>query len=176
MQLFVYGTLMDRDVLRIVLGRAVVPEQMETAEISGFRRVHVPGRNYPMLLAHHGSGRVEGLLVHALDAEAVHRLMVFEGPEYHLVPLMVANADGHPVRAGVFLCDRSVSPGRRDWFMEVWSRRHKRLFLRRAYQLMERHGRRALLRRAAKGIPILAPKEPKHLAGVPPGIGRLIAG
>lgn len=176
MQLFVYGTLMDRDVLRVVLGRATLTEHMEEAEISGFRRVHVPGRNYPMLLAHHGSGRVSGMLLHGLDVEAVHRLMVFEGPEYHLVPLMVANAEGFAVRAGVFLCDRSVPPGRRDWFPEVWTRRHKRLFLRRARELMERHGRRALLRRAEKGMPVLAPKEPKHLAGVPPRIGRLIAG
>lgn len=176
MQLFVYGTLMDRDVLRVVLGRSFPAEHIEIAEIAGFRRVYVPGCNYPMLLAHHGSGRVEGLLVHGLDVECVHRLMVFEGSEYHLVPMMVANAEGHAVRAGVFLCDRSVPPGHRDWFLEVWVRRYKRLFLRRAGQLMERHGTKVLLRRVEKGMPALAAKEPKHLSGVPVSVGRYING
>lgn len=176
MQLFVYGTLMDPDVLRVVLGRPLPEAQREEAEIFGFRRVHVPGRNYPMLQPHHGSGRVAGLLVHRLDAEAVHRLVVYEGSEYHLVPLLVSNAEGHGVRAGVFLCDRSVPQGHRDWFLEVWVRRYKRTFLRRASALMERHGTRRLLRRVHQGIPALAPKEPKYLAGRPPSCGRFING
>ncbi len=176
MQIFVYGTLMDPDVLRVVLGRPWPTDLLQQAEITGFRRVHLPGRNYPMLLPHHGSGRVSGLLVHGLDADAVHRLVVYEGREYHLVPHLVTDAEGYAVRAGVFLCDRSVPPGHRDWFLEVWVRRYKRLFLRRAAELMERHGTKALLRRAEQGMPALAPKEPKHLSGIPQRYGRFIRG
>lgn len=176
MQIFVYGTLMDADVLRVVLGRPYPMDSAEYAEIKGFRRVYVPGRNYPMLSAHHGAGTVDGLLLHGLDAKGVHRLAVYEGTEYHLVPLMVTDHEGYAVRAGVFLCDRSVPAGHRDWFLPVWTRRYKRPFLRRAEALMQRHGTQRMLRRAAHGIPALAPKQPKYLAGRPPKCGRFITG
>lgn len=175
MQMFVYGTLLDPDVRRIVLQQDIPADRVEDAAISGFRRVYVPGRNWPMLLAHHGSGRVEGVLLHGLDAAAVHRLVVFEGDEYHLVPMPVSDSEGYVVRAGAFLVDRKVPPGHRDWFLEVWRRRHKRSFLRRACVLMERYGSKALLERLSSGLPaVAARKEPKMLSGKPPAVGRLI--
>lgn len=175
MQLFVYGTLLDPDVRRIVMQQDVPRENIEEASIHGFRRVHMPGRNWPMLLAHHGSGRVDGVVLHGLDAQALHRLVVFEGDEYHLVPMAVMDSEGYAVRAGVFVGDRRVPPGHHDWFLEIWVRRHKRTFLRRASVLMERYGSKALLKRVKSGLPAIArPKEPKMLSGKPPAVGRFI--
>lgn len=175
MPLFVYGTLLDPDVRQIVMQQDLPPEQVEEASIHGFRRVHVPGRNWPMLLAHHGSGRVDGMLLHGLDAQALHRLVVFEGEEYHLVPMAVTDSEGYAVRAGVFVGDRRVPPGHHDWFLEIWVRRHKRIFLRRAAVLMERYGSKAVLGRLKSGLPVIAQrKEPKMLSGKPPAVGRFI--
>lgn len=167
MKLFFFGTLMDADVLRVVIGRTLA--DVEPAEVRKFRRVFVHGRNYPMLLPH-PSGTVEGVLAHDLDDDTVSRLLLYEGGEYHLVPLRVNNAHGHPVRAGTFLCDRVVQPGHQEWHLPVWQRRYKRSFLRRAAELMQRYGTRARLRRDAGGLPILAslePKQPKMLSGRP---------
>ncbi len=175
MKLFVYGTLLDPDVRRIVMQSDVPAENVEEASIHGFRRVYVPGRNWPMLLAHHGSGRVDGVLLHGLDVRAVNRLIVFEGDEYHLVPMAVIDSEGYVVRAGVFVGDRSVPPGHHDWFLQIWIRRHKRTFLRRAGVLMERYGSKALLGRVTSGLPVVVKsKEPKMLSGKPPAIGRFI--
>ncbi|MBY0431910.1 MAG: gamma-glutamylcyclotransferase [Rhodospirillales bacterium] len=164
--MFFFGTLMDADVLRLVTGRDLTVEQ---AEIARFRRVFVHNRNYPMLVPH-PSGRVPGMLAHDLDRDAVTRLLLFEGHEYHLVPLRVLSNEGHPLLAGTFLCDRVVLPGHQEWHLSVWQRRFKRPFLRRAAELMQRYGTKARLRRDAGGMPVvaqLAPKPPKMLSGMP---------
>lgn len=175
MQLFFYGTLMDPDVSEVVIGYRLAADQAEPAVIKGFRRVVVAGRSYPMLLSH-AAGTVEGVLVHRLEAAAVHRLMVFEGMEYHLQPLPVHAGDGVR-RAGVFLGDHRVRPGIQEWSLATWQRRSKRTFIRRAAYLMERYGTQAMLRRAAGGMPVLvATHEPKRLWGRPYGVARFIAG
>ena len=172
MKLFFYGTLMDPDVLAVVTGGQLPPD-MEEAFLHGFRRTYLARLSYPLLVAH-PAGRVAGILAHGLDAEAVHRLMVFEGSEYHLVPVPVTTHEGHLIRVGTFLCDRRMQTDNRDWRLPVWQRRHKRLFLRRAEVLMRRYGTQARLARMPSGLPILAPKEPKFLFGKPPALWRFV--
>lgn len=172
-RLFFFGTLMDPDVLRVVIGADLAPRQIEEGRVRGFRRVFVPGRAYPMLIpAPHF--HVEGLLVSGLTPEQVHRLGVFEGPEYHLVPLTITSFGGHAYRAGAFLSDRNVVPGKDEWTLKLWRRRHKRGFLRHASYLMDHYGTKVLLRRG-RIFPtaVLAEKPPKMIAGKPPSLGRL---
>lgn len=166
MRCFFFGTLMDADVRRLILGRDLPAGQVEPAVIERFRRVHVARRNYPMLLPH-ASGWVDGLLAHGLDGDAMRRLMVYEGKEYHLVPTTVADLRGHLVKAAAFLSDRSVQPDHRPWHLETWQRRYKRLFLRRARELMERYGTQSLLRVTPSGLPALSRKPPKQVRGLP---------
>lgn len=176
MPVFFYGTLMDGDVLSVVLARPVAAAELEPAVLPGFRRVFVDGRNYPVLQPHPHS-HVAGLLAHGLDDADRLRLVLFEGREYHLCPCAVVDsAHGRHVPALVFLGDRSVRPTRHEWHLAVWRRRHKRGFLRRAADLMERYGTQALLGRGGTGLPALAArKAPKHLSGKPPRLGRISA-
>jgi hypothetical protein len=155
MRFFFFGTLMDPDVRRAIIGRDLSPGQVEEAVVEGFRRVHVAKRNYPMLLPH-ASGWVDGMLAHDIDAEAARRLMVFEGNEYHLAPIMVADLHGHLWRAAAFLPAGTVRPDHRGWHLETWQRRYKRLFLRHAGALMERYGTQAMLRVMPNGLPALS--------------------
>ncbi len=156
MNLFFYGTLMDPEVREIVCGRPL--DTVEPAMAQGFRRVHVAGRHYPMLLSH-ASGWVDGLLVTRVEPEAVHRLQVYEGWEYALHPIRVRTHSGAVVMAHVFLCPPSIRPDPRQWRLDTWLLRHKRPFLRRAQALMER-----ALKRRGGGVagrfprPGLAPK------------------
>jgi hypothetical protein len=165
---------MDADVRRLVLGRHLAPIDTEPAVVEGFRRVHVAKRNYPMLLPH-ASGWVDGLLAHQLTVEAFHRLVVFEGREYRPVPITVADLHGHRVTAAAFLSQPDVQPDHRRWHLETWQRRYKRLFLRRAGELMERYGTQAQLRVTPSGMPGLSAKQPKLLNGRPIRLGLRVA-
>ncbi|MBF0391062.1 MAG: gamma-glutamylcyclotransferase [Alphaproteobacteria bacterium] len=158
--MFFFGTLLDPDVRRVVLGRPLPDEATPPAALRGFRRVGVAGRDYPCLLPH-PTGLVLGRLACGLDQPSVHRLMVFEGREYHLVPLTVATPDSDAVRAWAFLsCRFRVEPHARDWSLEAWRRRHKRAFLRRILRVVER--------RCAAPPPVPSPPAPKLLLGRPP--------
>jgi hypothetical protein len=144
MRFFFFGTLMDPEVRRLVIGRDLVEGQTEAALLARFRRVHVAKRDYPMLVPY-SAGRVEGILAHDVGADAVRRLIAFEGAEYRLVSVLVADPRGHLVSAAAFLSDRSVGPNRRAWSLETWQRRHKRAFLRRVKASMDGYGTRAML-------------------------------
>lgn len=147
MRFFFFGTLMDPQVRRLVIGRDPAAGRIEAAVLEGFRRVSVAGRPYPMLLPHR-CGRVSGMLLHDLEADAVRRLIAFEGAEYHAAPVTVAARPGRLVTAAAFLADRSVAPSRRGWSLQTWQRRHKRAFLRRIGGLMDGYAIQAFLRGA----------------------------
>ncbi|WP_241004192.1 gamma-glutamylcyclotransferase family protein [Magnetospirillum aberrantis] len=153
MNLFFYGTLMDSDVRQLVCGKRL--DAAEPAVAQGFRRVHVEGRHYPMMLPH-ASGWVEGTLVRGVDAESLHRLQVYEGWEYGLHAIKVRTASGASVMAQVFLCPPHVNAHNRDWRLEQWQLRHKRAFLPKARQLMER----ALKTGRMPGAPVSARPRP----------------
>jgi len=135
---FFFGTLLDGDVLALVLGRGVADGDMQAAEIDGFRRVRVQGRAYPMLLPHPG-GRVAGRLISGLDAVDVARLRVYEGPEYQIAPILVRTGAAM-VKAEMFVCPPALAADRREWSLEQWQLRHKRKVLPGLRQLMAGFG------------------------------------
>lgn len=120
MRWFFYGTLTDREVLAIVLGRPVDPTALAEAAIAGYRRVAVRDAVYPALTPAPGA-TVAGVvaMLDAPDDEA--RLRWFEGDDYELVDALVATADGDvPTRvfvAGAGMALRSDV----DWTPGDWS-------------------------------------------------------
>lgn len=127
MRFFFYGTLMDADVRRAVLGRrreiAVGP-----ATLHGWRRVALAHESYPIIVRDSG-GTVEGLLARGLDAAARARLCVYEGPDYELTGAVVHTAAG-AVDAHVFVPAPGWRPeARGDWDLAAWQRAAKRSFL-----------------------------------------------
>ncbi|TAN47303.1 MAG: gamma-glutamylcyclotransferase, partial [Rhodospirillales bacterium] len=84
-RLFFYGTLMDDDVRKAIVGR---PVDVAAASLQGYRRVPVAGRTYPMLVPCQGQC-IEGLLADGIDARELKRLIRYEGPEYRIHTLMV---------------------------------------------------------------------------------------
>jgi hypothetical protein len=125
MILFVYGTLLDCDLLRAVLGRPPPNGGGESARLPGFRRVVVAGRTYPTLIRRTG-GWVAGRLLAGLGREDWRRLVRYEGRDYRLRRMSVRRADGRLVAAHLFLCHPSVPTGRRSWHIEDWRKRFKR--------------------------------------------------
>jgi gamma-glutamylcyclotransferase (GGCT)/AIG2-like uncharacterized protein YtfP len=130
MRFFFYGTLLDPDVRRQVLGRGAGALAVEPAVLSGYRRVYVRGKTYPVVVPDPASA-VEGCLMRGLDRRAAQRLIAFETDEYDLVERTVITASGGIVACRVFVAGRRALPSVRPWDYETWRRRHRAEFGRR---------------------------------------------
>lgn len=133
MNLFFFGTLMDEDVRTIVCDR---PLPVHPAILRGWRRPHVAGRHYPMLVARPG-GWVEGVVAENVDAESLHRLQIYEGWEYELRPFRLETTQG-PLAAHVFVCPPGIAHAEPEWRLNNWRLRHKRVFLPELHRQMAR--------------------------------------
>lgn len=128
---FFYGTLMDSEVLRTVIGRRIPPSNRRPAVIGGYRRVYRVGAWYPILIADTES-EVEGILVTKLTVADAVRLAIFEGHEYGLAQVPVTLACGEMSWARVFLPAPGVPGTSREWTLREWRRRHRAEYLHRA--------------------------------------------
>ena len=138
--MFFFGTLMDKDVLAIVLGRIPAAQDREAAFLRGWRRVLVAGRPYPMLVPQSG-GRVEGVLVNGLSERECERLGFYEGWEYVTAPVTVRTLAGRVVETEMFTCSDGVLADNRDWGLDLWQRKHKPAALVAAIETMARFNR-----------------------------------
>ena len=127
MPLFVYGTLMDPDMLGAVLGRDPAAGWAGAAHLPGHDIVAVAGRPYPMLIRRTGA-RAAGHLIAGLDARDMAHLRRYEGRSYHLRRVRVRRPGGALVAARLFACREKA--GRHGWHLEHWQKRHKSAALR----------------------------------------------
>ena len=135
MRFFFYGTLLDRDVTALDLGRRLPPSAFEPAMLRGHSRRRARGVSYPVVVRD-PRGEVSGAIVGGLSARDVARLSAYEGPGYRIARLKVWTA-GILATVSVFepLEDRFQSVAG-PWDLAVWQRRDKRKFvarLRRAF-------------------------------------------
>lgn len=128
MNLFVYGTLMDEDVLNRVVGRPVPASSIGVAYVDGYRRVYVKDSYFPILIEAENA-TVEGRLVNGLGARAVQRLIRFEGRQFRLKRLSVRLEHGRAAEAECFLPVAGVAATDEDWDPAIWRRRYKRAYL-----------------------------------------------
>ncbi len=130
MRFFFYGTLVDADVRRAVLG-SHAPRCVERAILHGWRRAAVPGKTYPVIVAD-PTAIAEGVLVRGLGAASRRRLDRYEDDDlYDLIAVQVV-PDGRrrPVPALVFAAKTERrSRAAAAWSFEDWERRHKRRLL-----------------------------------------------
>ena len=138
MRLFFYGTLLDPDVQRAVLGRALAPSELAPAVLRHFRRVYIAGRCYPMVLPHRG-GLVEGAVAERLSPDDLARIAEYEGADYRLErhQVFALNAgpsapSGQAMARAVWLyrCHPGARSSGRDWQLSAWQAGEKSLYLR----------------------------------------------
>ncbi|MGC2854384.1 gamma-glutamylcyclotransferase family protein [Novispirillum sp. DQ9] len=150
--LFVFGSLLDDDILHVVLGPAAMRSlTRQPAHARGFHRRRVHGEPFPMLVPHPAPAEavVDGALLHGLDGEAWSRLRFYEGPGYALHPLEVeaveGTADGRERRrrcpARVFLATERLRDSGHPWDLGHWRRTEKPLALLMAHGLMALYGK-----------------------------------
>jgi gamma-glutamylcyclotransferase (GGCT)/AIG2-like uncharacterized protein YtfP len=83
--LYAYGTLQNRAVIALIVGRELVGHP---ARLAGYSRYRVIGRVYPAIVAAPAS-EVDGVLYSDLDAVEVERLDLYEGDLYERLELPV---------------------------------------------------------------------------------------
>jgi len=110
--LFLYGTLLDPDVLARMSGEPALVRRMRPARLDGWRRVVLRGTPYPTLIEAAGA-TVEGAVL-PVGPAALARLSAYEGSAYALTPLRVATARG-PLRAQAW-----IAPSRRADADAAW--------------------------------------------------------
>lgn len=128
MRFFFYGTLLDRDVAALVLGRRLPPTAFVPAALPGHARRRVKGASYPIVVRDHTS-EVAGAVVYGLSARDAARLSAYEGPRYRVAPLKV-RIRGALSTVSVFApLEENFQPTSGSWEVASWQRRHKRAFV-----------------------------------------------
>jgi len=124
MRFFVYGTLMDADIRREVLGPAGREVAVLPAVLRDAARRARPGSPAPVLVPRPG-GRVPGLLLEGVGETAAWRMAHFEGPAYVPTRTRVWTARRHRLAAWVFVPAVAKAATRRPWDFHRWRRVHK---------------------------------------------------
>ena len=121
--LFVYGTLMDAQIMALLLGRVPVGGTIRQGRAYGFRAVLMPQRSYPGLARAAGEW-VAGQIVSGLAKEDWRRLDNFEGEEYVRSHIKVQTANGWLAAQAYFPAVEPPAdvPG---WSFEFWVQNHK---------------------------------------------------
>jgi len=128
MRFFFYGTLMDPDVLALVVGGPLPEGACAPAMLAGVRRVRVRGKSFPMLQPNAG-GSVDGVVVEGFDRDAAIRVTWFESDGYDIVRRRVVLADGRAVRAWVYMPRPGALRSGGSWDFGRWQRRDKPAYL-----------------------------------------------
>ena len=92
-RLFVYGTLMQEELLRRLLQR--VPPAVP-AILANYHRSRLPGRSYPGI-RYVRNRQVDGYLLTGLSTAQLQRLDRYEGSEYRRARVRVDTAQGRRV-------------------------------------------------------------------------------
>ena len=125
MRFFFYGTLLDRDVTAIVLGRRLPPQAFVAASLPGHARRRARDATYPVVIPD-PCDEVEGAIVGGLSSRAVARLAGYEGPGYRIAPLRV-KVGGALTTVSVFEpIQARLRPSADPWDLALWQRSHKR--------------------------------------------------
>lgn len=137
---FFFGTLMDREVLQLVLGRAVAPGALAPARLGGYRRVRILRDSFPILVEQ-PTAAVDGLVFTSADAEEDARILFFEDYDYDLAPCRPVLHGGRPVDALFCGAEDGVLASDEPWDLPRWAARHKAGFLELSRIYMACYGR-----------------------------------
>lgn len=140
--LFVYGTLLDPEILARVSGRAGAWETT-AARLDGHRVARSGPDGLPVLRPAEASQAVGRVLLN-VSAEEFARIVFFEAAEYDVAPVTVRREDGQPVATWAFLptaARGAPAEGEEpDWSVESWPGEDRRIMRAAAAEFMSHFG------------------------------------
>jgi hypothetical protein len=137
--LFVFGSLMDRDVLGLVSGIDADNLMLTPATAYGQKQCEVVEESYPVLVADEAAS-CSGLLISQLTPLALQRIMFFEGEEYFLAPVSVSAHGGSVVNAWYFRDAGVYTVRGTAWDFAAWQNTHKTSFMQASSEYMALFG------------------------------------
>ncbi|WP_162913007.1 gamma-glutamylcyclotransferase family protein [Rhodospirillaceae bacterium SYSU D60014] len=138
MRMFFFGSLMDLDLLRLVVGRDIGDLVFTPAAILGFERRRACDESFPIIMPHPG-GQVDGFLVDGLTTADIDRIQFYESDDYALRTFTVATATSR-VEAEVFLPTEKLADEGIVWEFDTWLEVEKPMCLALAEELMSHYG------------------------------------
>ena len=139
MRFFFYGTLMDHDVIEIVLGRALAARRLQPARLDGYCAQIAIDEAVPVLRSAPGSS-VLGVVIENLTVADAERICFFEESEYDSEPCEVVVDGVGVVTAYVHLNSQLRVNEKQSWDFPRWQAEEKPLFLILARQWMRHVG------------------------------------
>lgn len=139
--LFVYGSMLNREVLNVVIGREVLDTQALAATLKDFVCREVSDETYPYLCESPGD-RVTGLLVMGLSELELERVKWFESFEYVLVACQVQV--GTQTRQAFVCKSNELKSSDQLWDYVRWERENMPEFLYRSRAFMDLYGKVSL--------------------------------
>jgi len=126
MRFFFYGTLRDRDLLALVLGRPVARDGLKPALLRDWRRHPARGKTYPILVRERG-GTTDGDVLDGVSAVEQRRLTIYEGEGYDLIRVFATIGGGDtPLGVMLFAPSGKAPPALEgDWSLDEWRLQHK---------------------------------------------------
>jgi hypothetical protein len=122
--LFLFGTLMDLDLLTYLLQRPIDVEDLVPARIHGFRRARAAAASYPVLVTEPG-GMVAGRLLRRVTVRDIARINHYESEEYRAECRMVVTWEGVETLAWIYLGLDHLAPAAEPWSLAEWRAVHK---------------------------------------------------
>ncbi len=148
MGLFFFGSLMDLDLLRVVVGHDCAGVSARPASLRGYRTNRVKDDDYPVLVAQ-DDGIVQGRLIEGLEAEDIARIRYFEDDEYALETGTVETAEG-PVECLFCLARDVTQDSGEPWTASLLTGEARELFLLMTEEHMAHYGRTPMAEAAAQ--------------------------
>ena len=138
--LFFFGSLRDKALLEVVLGRPVADVDIVAATAPGYQALALGHEAYPYLAARAGQ-MAAGVIAWNLTPEDIARLEYFEEAEYGLAPIQVDTADGS-LKAVFFAAAGKLDGKERDvpWDFDAWVRDDRAVAIEAADELMAHYG------------------------------------
>lgn len=136
--LFIYGSLLDKDILSCVLGRKIDPDMVCPARLADFATHTYPNESFPLLKSSPGHFAT-GEVIYGLTETDFDRINFYEGDEYGFGELQAELTDGSLITA-IYNRSEPIEANTPEWNLTCWQRDEKPLFMGMCQRYMALYG------------------------------------
>ncbi len=126
--LFFFGTLVDRELLNIVLGNDGAHLEMQDAKLQGFRAERALDEDFPILIQD-PDGFLPGLYCAGLTDGDLARIGYYEDVDYTLQPVQVRLVENDRMLVSqAYMAQSHMQSSGKPWHLSDWSEEERHRF------------------------------------------------